>query len=361
MTRMVRLEDVARRAGVSVSTVSNVVNGRTARMNPDILGRVRGAIDALGYQPNRAARFLKTGHTPLIGLLVPSIANPIYGSVAREVEVAAQASHGYRILVGNTYRDPEKERSFLGDLLSHGIRGVIIVSPLLEEAHFRTLIPRGLVAVSFDRRRTPGIDLDVDYVSMDNAEAARIAVRHLVEHGHRHLAYVTPTGRTVSRSDKVTGFLEAVRGAGLAEPEVIEDKAHSEYGDAEMAQLGRAFARTLLARKRRPTGILAMNDMLAIGLVLGLQAGGVRVPDDVSVIGIDDMFLSSILEPAITTVRLPLRAMAATVVDRIVYRLANPLAPTEEFSFAPELVSRGSVARLAGRPVARVAGATRPA
>lgn len=349
MTRMVSLRDVAARAQVSASTVSNVVNGRTARMSVDILGRVQRAIDELGYQPNRAARFLKTGHTPLIGLLVPSIANPIYGSVAREVEDVAQQQHGYRILVGNTYRDAAKERQFLDDLLSHGIRGVIVVSPLLEQDHYREAVRRGLVAVSYDRRRTDGPSPDVDYVSMDNAAAARMAAGHLFAHGHRRVAYLTASGRTVSRTDKIDGFLAAARAAGHeATVEIIEDKALAEYGDAEMAQLGRALARTLVGRADRPTGVVAMNDMMAIGLVLGLQAGGLRVPGDVSVVGIDDMFLAAILEPGITTVRLPLPAMARTMVGRIVQRLGDPRTGTESFTFTPELVLRGSVGPAAG-------------
>ncbi len=349
MRRMVGLRDVAAHAGVSVSTVSNVVNGRVARMNTDILDRVRRAIEELGYQPNRAARFLKTGHTPLIGLLVPSIANPIYGAVAREVEDVAQEGHGYRILVGNTYRDPQKERNFLDDLLSHGIRGVIVVSPQPEQDHYKDAIRRGLVAVSYDRRLTEGTALDVDYVSMDNAAAARMAAEHLIARGHRRIAYLTASGRTVSRTDKIDGFLAAARAAGIAGGvEVIEDQTLAEYGDAEMAQLGRALARTLASRPQRPTGVVAMNDMMAIGLVLGLQAGGLRVPDDVSVVGIDDMFLAAILEPGITTIRLPLQAMARTMVNRIVYRLGNPRAATETFTFTPELVVRGSVAQVAG-------------
>jgi DNA-binding LacI/PurR family transcriptional regulator len=117
-----------------------------------------------------------------------------------------------------------------------------------------------------------------------------------------------------------------------------------------MAQLGRALVRKVVTRGNRPTGILAMNDMMAIGLVLGLQAQGLRVPDDVSVIGIDDMFLAGIIEPGITTIRLPLQAMARTMVDRIVHRLQYRQSPTEQFTFPPHLVVRGSVATV-GPPV----------
>jgi DNA-binding LacI/PurR family transcriptional regulator len=351
---MIRLQDVASRAGVSVSTVSNVINGRTERMLPENLRRVQEAIAELGYHPNRAARFLKTGHTPLIGLLAPSISNPIYGSLAREVEVVAQEKYGYRVLVGNTYRDPEKEMSFLADMLSHGIRGVIIVSPRLEQGHFKESIKRGLVAVSYDRRSIPGTDLEVDYVSMDNVKAARIAVNHLIKNGHRRLAYVTAAGQTVSRMDKIAGFLAATRRAGLsASSEVIEGRVSSGYGDAEMAELGRNFAVEIAARKVRPTGIVALNDLIAIGLILGLQGCGLRVPQDISVVGIDDMFLSAYIDPGITTVRLPLKEMAQTMVSRILFRLSNPQARTEEFTFAPQLVERGSVAPLIAKGAIR--------
>ncbi len=341
---MIRLQDVAKRAQVSVSTVSSVINGRTEKMAAETLRRVREAIAELGYRPNRAARFLKTGQTPLIGLLVPSISNPIYGSLAREVEVVAQEAYAYRVLVGNTYRDPQKEMSFLDDLISHGIRGVIIVSPLLEQGHFEASIKRGLIAVSYDRRSLPGATLEVDYVSMDNAEAARMAVRHLIENGHQHLAFVTAAGKTVSRIDKIAGFREAT--AHLPGPcEVIEGQASTGYGDAEMAEVGRGLARKITAMAPRPTGIVAMNDMIAMGLILGLQGEGLRVPEDVSVVGIDDMFLSAVVVPAITTVRLPLPDMARTMVSRIVFRLNEPQAKTGEFSFPPQLVVRGSVAR----------------
>lgn len=343
---MIRLQDVARRAGVSVSTVSSVINGRTEKMGSENLRRVQAAIAELGYKPNRAARLLKTGQTPLIGLLVPSISNPIYGSLAREVEVVAQEEYAYRVLVGNTYRDPQKEMSFLDDLISHGIRGVIIVSPLLEQGHFEESIKRGLIAVSYDRRSLPGMPLEVDYVSMDNAEAARIAAKHLIENGHQRLAFVTAAGKTVSRIDKIEGFLTAT--AHLPQKsEIIEGKSATGYGDAELAELGRTLARQIAARQTRPTGIVAMNDMIAMGLILGFQAEGLRVPEDISVVGIDDMFLSAVIVPGITSVRLPLQEMAKTMVSRIVYRLNNPEVKTEEFSFLPRLVVRGSVADLA--------------
>lgn len=344
---MANLQDVARHAGVSVGTVSNVVNGRTERMGAEILHKVQAAIEELGYQPNRAARFLKTGHTPLLGFLVPSMGTPIWGWLAREVELIAQNEFGYRVLAGNTDRDPKLELAFLEDLLSHGIRGVIIVSPLLDINRLKELVKRGLVAVIHDQRRLPENKLDVDYVTISHIEAITMAVRHLVENGHKKLAFVTASGKSVSRLDKIRGFLDAARAAGLADSaEIIEGQSSARYGDDEMPILGRTLAEQIAARKDRPTGIVALNDMLAMGLLFGFQRCGLRVPQDISVIGMDDLMLSGFVSPGITSIRPPFTDMARRMVSRIVSRLGAPDEATQEHIFSPRLVVRGSVANL---------------
>jgi len=346
----ITIEDVAQRAGVSISTVSNALNGRPERMRKETLSRIEAVIAELGFQPNRAARQLKTGHTPLIGLLVPSIENPSYGLLAHEIEIAAQERYGYRVLLASTYRNREKESSFFDDLLSHGVRGVIVISSLADQSHVHAAVRRGLVAVSYDRRAPARQTSPIDYVSMDNVSAARLAVEHLLANGHVRLALVTASGRTLSRTEKIQGFLAAVRsrGAGRA-AKVLERKAGSDFGDAEMAELGRALADDIAKSSLRPTGIVAINDMLAIGLIAGLRNRGIRVPDEVSVIGMDDLVLSSLVNPALTSIRLPLAAMAQTMVDRLIRRLGDPRIPTGEFLFQPTLVARGSV----GPPVTR--------
>jgi DNA-binding LacI/PurR family transcriptional regulator len=347
--KAITIEDVAQRAGVSISTVSNALNGRPERMRKETLGRIESVIAELGFQPNRAARQLKTGHTPLIGLLIPSIENPSYGSLAHEIEIVAQERYGYRVLLASTYRNREKESNFFDDLLSHGVRGVIVISSLADQTHVHAAVRRGLIAVSYDRRAPARQASPIDYVSMDNASAARLAVEHLVACGHTRLALVTASGRTLSRTEKINGFLSAVRSGSTARmSKVLERKAASDFGDAEMAELGRALADDVAKNRPRPTGIVAINDMLAIGLIAGLRDRGIRVPDDVSVIGMDDLALSALVSPAVTSIRLPLATMAKTMVDRIINRLSDPGISTREFLFPPTLVARGSV----GPPVA---------
>ncbi len=342
---MSTIADVARQAGVSVSTISNVLNGRIERMSRETLERVQAAIAALDYRPNRAARQLKTGHTPMLGLLVPSIANPMYGYIAREVETSAQERFGHRVVLGNTYRNKDKEVGFFDDLLAHGVRGVIVISSLIDEQHFEQAVQRGLVMVSYDRRATPGAASAIDHVSVDNHEAARLAAAHLIERGHRELAFVTASGVTMSRSEKIRGFRAAAEAAGLADhARVIDGSTSSEYGDSEMADVGRRLAARIAAERPRPTGLVAVNDMLAYGLLAGLREAGLSVPGDVSVIGMDGLFLSALMSPALTTVRLPVPAMAQTIVERVIGRMADPGIAPGEFLFTPELERRDSVA-----------------
>lgn len=356
---MSTIADVARHAAVSVSTVSNLLNGRTDRMRADTLQRIEAAIQALGYRPNRAAQQLKTGHTPMLGLLVPSIANPMYGYIAREIETCAQERHGHRVVLGNTYRNKDKETGFFNDLLDHGVRGVIVISSLVDERHFESAVQRGLVMVSYDRRATPGASPAIDHVSVDNFEAAHLATMHLIERGHQRLAFVTASGQTMSRSEKIKGFHAAAERAGLlASARVIDGSTHSEYGDSEMADVGRALAARIAADRTRLTGIVAVNDLLAFGLLAGFRDAGLEVPADVSVIGMDGLFLSALTRPGLSTVRLPVPTMAQTIVERVIGRMADPAVVPAEFLFKPDLVERESV----GAPpkIAKTAKAARP-
>jgi DNA-binding LacI/PurR family transcriptional regulator len=314
-------------------------------MAAETLARVEAAIRELKYRPNTSARQLKTGYTPLLGLLVPSMANPMYGFIAREIETLAQERYGFRIMIVNTYRDADKEKHFFEDLMAHGVRGVILISSLVDEQHVETAAERGLVVVSYDRRATPGVPSLIDHVTVDSFESSRIATAHLIAQGHRRLAFVTPSGRTMSRNEKINGFLAAARSAGLeGSAQVIEGMPVDEYGDSMMSELGRMQASLLAKSADHPTGVIGVNDLLAFGLMAGFRDAGLSVPQDVSVIGIDNVFLSTLMYPAMTSVRVPVPEMAQVMVERVMSRLADVSLPTAEFVFPPTLVARDSVA-----------------
>jgi DNA-binding LacI/PurR family transcriptional regulator len=315
-------------------------------MREETLARVEAAMEALKYRPSTLARQLKTGQTPLIGLLVPSIANPMYGYIAREIETFAQEKYGHRVLIGNTYRDQQKEATFFDDLLAHGVRRVIVISSLADESHLTQAVQRGMVVVSYDRRATPGEQTQVNHVAPDNFAAARLATRHLIAHGHRHLAFVTLAGMTVSRSDKIDGFYAAAAEAGLREAaRVIEGGPSNEYGDSVIGEVGHQLARRIVEEAHRPTGIVAVNDLMALGLMSGLRETGLSVPADVSIVGLDGLFLSAISNPRLTTVQLPVTEMARAMVERAMTRAGPPDADTEDMVFNTTLlIERESVA-----------------
>lgn len=357
---MATIQDVARLANVSVSSVSNVLNGRTERLNPATFERVQEAIRTLGFRPSQVARQLKTGQTPMLGLLVPSTANPMYGQLALKIEAEAQRQTGYRVLLGNTNRDREQESRMLDDLLSFGVHGVIIVSSLTDEQHFEPATRQGLAMVSYDGGVDPNMPARIDHVAPDNFQAGHLAASHLIALGHRHIAFVMPAGRTVSRASKIAGFEAAATEAGIAETaEVIECPPAAHYGDAELAELGQVLAARLARTTARPTGLIAVNDMMAIGLMSGLHQASLSVPADVSVIGMDDIGMCSYTNPALTSVAMPFGDMAEAMVRRVMLRLAQPgLAPIR-LCFPSGLVVRQSTApppavnRVAGAPARR--------
>lgn len=343
---MATIHDVAALAGVSVSSVSNVLNQRTDKLSADTFARVEAAILKLNYRPNRVARQLKTGHTPMLGLLVPSTANPMYGQIALKIEAAAQAQFSYRLLLGNTHRDKLQEAGMFDDLLSFGVRSVIVVSSRDDERHLEAAVQRGLSVVSYDRQTTIGANSRVDHVSPDNFQAGYIAAAHLIEHGHQRLAFLVPSGKTVSRSAKIEGFLERAAQAGSAvSADVIEGIVAETFGDSELADLGFAMAGKLAKMKSRPTGIVTVNDMLAMGLMSGLHQAGLRVPEDISVVGMDGLSIAAFCNPSLTSVAMPLTEMADAMVQRAVERSRDPQLPAVNLVFQPTLVPRHSVAQ----------------
>lgn len=342
----VTIEDVARRAAVSISTVSNVLNGRQTRMRAETLVRVQKAIEDLDFRPNQSARRLKTGHMAMIGLLVPSIANPFFGALARWVEEAAN-ERGFGVLLCNTQRSAEREQAYAQAFMAQGIKGVILGSALQAQEHLAPLIQQGLAVVSFDRtaQQEP---LAMDYVSLDNYRAGAMAAEHLIALGHRDIVYVSAPLRAMSRVARLEGAKNACDLHKVKFESHIREITPGQT-EMEMAELGRAAGLALHANGTLATGFIAMNDMLAIGLLAGLRQCKLRVPEDVSVMGIDDMFLGTYFSPALSTVRQPMQKIASAAVERVLARLKNSDEPAHELVFMPELVIRESTA--AWRPV----------
>ncbi|KGM31728.1 LacI family DNA-binding transcriptional regulator [Inquilinus limosus] len=343
---MASILDVARAAGVSASTVSNVLNGRHGRMQAETRARVLQAIEELGYTPNALARQFKSGRNRTIGLIVPSVANPFWGALAHKVERAATAL-GYKVLICNAERDPQQEARYAETLLSSGVRGVIFSSSPLTFDHIAHLVRRGLVVAAFDRRGQGAEAVVACSVSVDNELGARLAGQHLVGLGHRRIAFLSGPIRTSSRAGRLDGLKAAMARAGLAlDPALVWQGAGiGGYGDTEGPELGRIGIRELLSRDDPPTAVVTVNDMYAMGAYAGARDLGASIPRDVSIVGFDDVDLAAVVHPALTTVRQPLAVMAEASVGALIRVLEGTDAGQEaHVSAMPQLIVRASTA-----------------
>jgi LacI family transcriptional regulator len=330
---VVTMAEVAARAGVTKQSVSNVLSGKSVR--PDTATRVQAAIKELGYTPNLLARSLRTGATMTVGLFVPSVANPFYSEVVEEVENVL-VRHGYNLLLATTRDDPECTRKHLENLTARSVDALLVAGdtgvaqqlPLLAEAKF----PVALFAWELDPPHT------LPVVSVDYENAGYLAGRHLRELGHRKIAVVADLP---SHAPRLAGLRRAFAADGLSVDDRMVFKRTSD--DAEG---GFAAARAALAEHPDITAIFATHDILALGALEAVARSGRRVPDDVSVVGFDDIAQVGHVEPMLTTVAFPKREMAQAAVELLLRAVEAGQPPINAISLLrPTLIIRASSAR----------------
>lgn len=290
---------VARQAGVSIATVSRVINGGDP-VAPLTRDRVTDAIAALGYQPNSLARSLAKGRTHTLALLLPDITNPFFPELVKGVEVVADEG-GYTLILAETGGDPAKEASYLAMLRGKQVEGVIAVGLTLKGSQIEPIIGPDLPVVCLDR----GTDLRrASTVHIDHRQGARLATQHLVELGHRRIAHIAgPPGLELS-AQRCQGYqlaLEAAEIVPAAAAVIAADLTESGGYDA---------MERLLQGVQVPTAVFVANDLMAIGAMAALKANGITVPDEISVVGFDDIKLAAYTYPPLTTIHQPIREMA---------------------------------------------------
>ncbi|MBA2470566.1 MAG: LacI family DNA-binding transcriptional regulator [Chloroflexia bacterium] len=351
MAKAVTIQEVAALAGVSTSTVSNLLNGRISRMSAATRARIELAMSQLGYQANHAARQLKTGQSPIIGLVIPSVANPFWGAFVQAVEEAAMA-RGYQVLLGNGGRDPRREQRYAESLWSHGVRGVIFGSSPLSLDYILRLVERGLHVMVFDRRLHEG-DTVMDGISVDNRVGGYLATRHLLDLGHRRIGFLSGPLRTSSRLERLEGYRNALIDAEIRhDPALIwVGESPTGAGDVEGAEIGRTGARALLSAEHPPTGLVAINDLYALGAYAGAHDLGFRIPEDVSIVGFDDITMADMANPPLTTIKQPIDSMMQSAVGTLIDRLEGTRSgPAHVVTVPIEIVVRNSTAQPGSRP-----------
>jgi LacI family transcriptional regulator len=330
------IRDVAQHAGVSVGTVSNVLN-RPGDVSADSISRVHRAIEELGYVRNDAARKLRAGTSTTVGFVVLDGQNPFFGDVVRGAEDEA-SSHGIAVLYGNTDEDVARERMYLDLFEEQQVRGVLI-SPYGDiHTRLERLRMRGIHAVLVDRFSGDG---RFSSVSVDNVVGGRMAVEHLIDTGRRRIAFVGGPFEIRQVSDRLAGARVAVENSG--EHVAIEIVATSGLTVAE----GAAAGARILERPRHewPDALFASNDLLALGLLQALVGDRrVLVPNDIALIGFDDIAFAAAAAVPLSSMRQPSRMIGRTALRILLEETSDPDMIPRQTVFLPELVVRASTA-----------------
>lgn len=326
------MADIARKAGVSVSTVSRALMGSSRVAEPTRL-KVEAAADSLGYTLNQLARSLRTQRTYLIVVMVPDIGNTFFSYVLAGIEEEAQRL-GYSVLIGNVAGDPRRAKSYGDRLLSGAADGTIILNGQLPDAGWAERMEAMKLPVVALGERIEGQNLST--VVIDDYEAAKSVTKHFLSMGHRHIAHITGPDGNVLSIDRLHGYRDALQEAGIAfEPTFVA------RGDFTIGG-GLAAYQELALLAPEITAIFCANDETAIGAINGARAAGRCVPDEVAVAGFDGLEFGAAFFPPLTTIVQPRIALGTTAMRLLHEQLENPSAPRKTIILDANLEIRGS-------------------
>lgn len=320
----VTILDVARLAAVSPKTVSNVVN-RPELVSPETRQRVEQVIADLKYQPNAAARRLVTGRSGIIGLLLSDITNPAYPEMVETLVERAQ-ERGYSVIVCNTHSDRDRTTDYIGLLIQQSVDGVIMTTASRLSDAAQRLSDRDIPVLLANRTIESG---RVDYIGADNFRGGYLATNHLIRLGHQRIAHVRGTLEASTAHGRAAGYRSALEKSNLVFSDELQvDGNYSRAG-------GYTAAHALMALDAPPTAIFAANDVTALGVMDGVLDAGRRIPEDVAVVGFDDIPLASLRVIGLTTIHTGYVEIAKEALDLLLYKIAHRNEPA-----SPEVICR---------------------
>ena len=344
MEKQATIRDVARLAGVSLATVSRVLSDGDYPVSAELKQRVRDAVAQLGYVPNTVARSLRQDVSRDIGLVIPNISNPFYLQTMLGINDALNKKD-YSLILCNTMRNAQQERVYLRQLFERKVRGIILSSVDENADIVEEYGKKGMKFVLLDQKIT---GMESTGINFDSRAGARMATEHLISLGHSRIAFATMPMTRWTRTEMHMGYRDALVLAGLGyDSRLVYERMPEKlapYADFEL-EAGKMIAESFLADGCPATAIVCINDMLAIGLIKTLKARGVRVPEDVSVFGFDDIPFASTFEPSLSTVHYPAietgRLAAMMLMDTL--ESSSGEMPVS-MQLAPSLVIRETVA-----------------
>jgi LacI family transcriptional regulator len=329
---MATIKDVARLAGVSVATVSRVIN-HSPKASDSSREAVLSAMQHLQYHPNANARALAQQSTETLGLIVADVSDPFFGAMVKAVEQVAYATGNF-LLIGNGYHNVDKERQAIEQLIRHRCAALVVHAKMLPDDELQSLMKQipGMVLIN---RTLAGFEQRC--VALDDRYGAWLATRHLIQSGHQRIAILCSNHGISDASDRLQGYLDALQEHNIpvddkliayAEP----DEIGGEQAMADLLGLGRSF-----------TAVTCYNDSMAAGALSVLSDNSIDVPTDISLVGFDDVLISRYLRPRLTTVRYPVVAMANQAAQLALALANNQPLPETTHMFSPTLVRRHSV------------------
>ncbi len=333
---MTTIRDVANKAEVSIATVSRVVNGNRP-VHPDIRARVLKVVEELDYRPNYLARGLRQCNTSMIGLIIPDNANPFYAEFARAIEDAGFAE-GYSVILCNSDLSDEKQQAYVDVLLSHKVDGVILIDYQYEAPNaLERILAEHIPAVLTNALR---LVPTMDQVMVDDHQGGYLAGQYLLRLNHQRIGCITLHPPLSYQIPRIVGFRQALSEAGIEL--TAEDFAigNGRYDSGYKAM------QELLQRRPDLTAVFVFNDLMALGAIGALRAQGMRVPEDISIIGFDNIFYASTSEPALTTIAQPIAAMGQQCITQLLQRIQQPEKPPTHITLPVELIERSSCRHL---------------
>ncbi|HZS13779.1 MAG TPA: LacI family DNA-binding transcriptional regulator [Candidatus Dormibacteraeota bacterium] len=318
-----RIADVARRARVSLATVSRALNGKSS-VDPTLAARVHAAATELGYRPNHAARNLRARSSTVWGIVVADITNPFFTRIVRAVQDAAWKERR-TVIVCNTDEDLDRERGAIDVLVAEGVGGVIIAPASETATDVRPLIDRGIPVVAIDRR----LPTAVDCVLVDNVAGGRAATEHLLGAGARHLACITGPRDTTTARERLLGFRQVLAAAGAGRGAF----SHADYREDG----GRAALLRWIREDRLPDGVFVANNLMTLGVLRAAYEQGIGVPGDLRVVGFDELPWGGGVAGQVPVVVQPTTAMAEAAVAMLARREAGDRGPARNVVLTPRL------------------------
>lgn len=330
---MATIKDVAKEAGVSIATTSRVMNNAPHTSEKAIVA-VKKAMETLGYRPNSNARALVSKTSNTIGVLVNDVSAPFFGSMVKAIDTVAN-ERGKQVLIGNGYHDATKEKNAIDLLINSRCESLVVHSKGLSNEVLIKLADEvpGMVLIN---RYIP--EIASRCIALDNYKGSYLATEHLIRQGHQHIGYICSSHDIDDAYDRKTGYLQALEDNGITVKE-----EYIEYGEPD-EEGGEQAVINLIAKNTSITAIATYNDYMAAGCMALLQENGIRIPEDMSVIGFDDGHIARYIYPRLTTIRYPIQIMANQAVN-LSLKLASrdTEEQTEHKLFIPILVRRSSV------------------